>query len=138
MDKPLHLKFAEDDVVVLLLEDDMDDTFLFEKLCSSTFSNVKVITCKTVHKANSILKDLKPDVIFADLNVGDSVGPSSVLDLKKVRPEVPLYVATGMPSDITREECLKAGAYDFFDKSKLNQSLLSEQLEMLGLDIEKL
>lgn len=119
-------------ITFLLVDDDLDDTSLFEEVLSDVDPSINL---RTAINGEIALKDLQkqdvlPDVIFLDLNM-PRMGGKEFLYLIKQNPrlkDIPviMYTTSSQSKDI--EETLMKGAVCFITKpSSLNelQNILS-------------
>ena len=113
---------------VLLVEDNPGDARLLEeflKLSDQTFS---VFREADLSSALCRLDEQHPDVILLDLNLPDSSGVDTVLQVCQQAPGVPVVVLTGLNDEATATQAIQAGAQDYLVKGEINEVLLARTL----------
>ena len=135
---PDNIAFSDPKVKVLLIEDHPGDVLLFKHACKGVFANMDIVTANSVRTALAEMENQTFDVIFSDLNTSDSMGASPVSDLRKIVSDTPIIVLTGIATDITRQECKKAGANALLVKSDLNAHNILQVLEQIGFSATKI
>jgi|GEM_PF-1007146 len=111
--------------VVLLLEDDPDDQFIFQELVHELGAAVPpLIVVEHSAKAARLLKTKQVIACFVDFRLGAESGLDFIRENTPLYPEVPFMLLTGQGGASIDEEALQAGAKDYLKKSELN----SEQL----------
>jgi serine/threonine protein kinase len=113
------------DVGVLIVEDDQDDLFLTIEMLKRTNTSVIVNEAHTLAEAIQITQiNCNIDLILLDLQLPDSSGIETVINVRSVAPYVPIIVLTGQQNTTVGEACIEAGADDFICKNDLNANLL--------------
>lgn len=76
------------------------------------------VLAQTGKEACRLAADPKIEVIFSDLNMNDDTfqGLALIRKLRELRPECPIVVVSGYPSDEYFQECEKLGVVDFLTK----------------------
>lgn len=124
-EKAISLK---DGYKFLVVEDDIDVSFIMKRRLSSLFPKSHVEVAKTLLKGQKYLYENKADLIFLDLNLPDNMGASSVRDLKPYAKNTPIVVTTGLANELTIEEVLKAGASELVLKTDMDKDFLTNIL----------
>lgn len=111
---------ANNDLRILLVDDDMDDTVIFEETLQSINPNIIFHSCPDGQEALDFLSKtaLFPDVIFLDLNMPLLDGKECLKLLKadnswKTIPVI-MYTTSSHSKDI--EETMMSGALGFITK----------------------
>jgi CheY-like chemotaxis protein len=113
---------------ILIVEDAFADIEMTRKKLLRCAPGATLDIARTTMQAMGKLRDKRYDCILLDLNLPDSVGPSSISDIRRTEQHTPIVVLTGFASPITVEEALKAGAQKVLSKSDLSNTLLGETL----------
>jgi len=113
---------------ILIVEDEFVDIEMTRKKLSRCAPQAVLDIAKTTAQAIDMLRGKRYNCILLDLNLPDSVGPSSISDIRKIEKMTPIIVLTGFASPITIEEALKAGAQKVISKSDLSDITLGEAL----------
>jgi len=123
-----HATGISDALDILIVEDELVDIEMTRKKLSRCAPQAVLDIAKTTTQAVDKLRAKRYSCILLDLNLPDSVGPSSISDIRKVEKMTPIIVLTGFASPITVEEALKAGAQKVISKSDLSDITLGEAL----------
>jgi CheY-like chemotaxis protein len=123
-----HSANISDALEILIVEDEFVDVEMTRKKLSRCAPHATLDVAKTTAQAISKLREKRYSCILLDLNLPDSVGPSSISDIRKTEKTTPIIVLTGFASPITVEEALKAGAQKVLSKGDLNDMILGEAL----------
>src|SRR5262245_56141223 len=78
-----------------------------------------------VEQARLAIRELQPDVIILDLQMGDGNGMEIMRETKLLLPSIRIIVFTNHPELQYRQRCLDLGADYFFCKSTDARSLIS-------------
>jgi CheY-like chemotaxis protein len=105
----------------LLVDDDLDDTSLFEEVLQQVDPAVVFASAANGHEALSALRDgiiTRPDIIFLDLNMPRMDGRQCLAALKEddAFKQIPviMYTTSSQPKDV--EQALQNGAVCFITK----------------------
>lgn len=63
-------------------------------LALEEFADLTVHEAENGQKGVELAKSITPDLIFIDLNMPVMNGPSAIREIRKLHPEVPIYVVT--------------------------------------------
>lgn len=113
---------------ILIVEDEFVDMEMTRKKLSRCAPHATTDIAKTTAQAIEKLRSKRYSCILLDLNLPDSVGPSSISDIRKIEKMTPIIVLTGFASPITIEEAIKAGAQKVISKSDLSDITLGDAL----------
>jgi DNA-binding response OmpR family regulator len=110
---------------LLLIEDNCDDARLTERLLNAS-SNPKfqVRTAFTLGEGMKYLKSGGVDIALVDLNLPDSRGIDTVVKIRQFAGDIPVLVLTGNEAPQTVLDSVKAGARDYFVKSRVEPAEL--------------
>lgn len=117
-----------DALSLLIVEDEFVDIEMTRKKLSRCAPRATLDVAKTTTQAIEKMRSKRYHCVLLDLNLPDSVGPSSINDIRKIDKSTPIIVLTGFASPITVEEAIKAGAQKVLSKSDLNDIVLGEAL----------
>lgn len=113
---------------ILLIDDDPEFTrLILTALSAETFD---IRPAATLTLALALLKSFGPDVILADLNLPDSSGFDTFLQVKKHAPGIPIVVLTGLDDDQVAIRAVEFGAQDYLVKDSLQPKLLARSMNM--------
>lgn len=113
---------------ILIVEDEFVDIEMTRKKLARCAPQATLDVEKTTAQAIEKLRAARYHCILLDLNLPDSVGPSSISDIRQIDRQTPIIVLTGFAAPITIEEALKAGAQKVLSKSDLTDITLGEAL----------
>jgi len=108
----------------------IEDCEFFQKLVvcglrDADHTQVFVHPEETLTAGLAALREGRWDVVLADLNLPDSAGLATVRSLRAAAPsDVPIIVLTGVDSEESGIEAIKAGAQDYLLKDRVDGELL--------------
>jgi diguanylate cyclase (GGDEF)-like protein len=106
-------------IFVLVVEDDPADAFILEQqLEAAEPHRFDLTVCPSAAQGLEHLARHGADVVLLDLALPDGPGLDLVEQFRTAAPTVPLVVLTGMQSEATAEETLRAGVQDFLVKGR--------------------
>jgi response regulator of citrate/malate metabolism len=111
---------------LLVVEDDIDVSFIMKRRLTGFFPEGRIELVKTLLDAQKYLYKNNVDLIFLDLNLPDNMGASSVKDVKPYAKGTPIIVTTGLASELTIEEVMKAGATELVLKTDIDKEYLEK------------
>ena len=109
---------------ILLVEDDPGDASLFTEMILEQRRDIAVSVAPRLADAVSHLRELRPDVVFLDMNLPDSVGLPTITAIQHAAPEIPIVVLTGLDDDETGMATVRMGAQDYLVKSGADGKML--------------
>ena len=118
---------ASDTIRVLLIEDNPGDAGLIRRMLR-TAENPPI----EMQHASTFASGLGPlqsgivDLLLLDLALPGSTGFDTIASAIAAAPDVPIIVMTGTDATQTILECIKAGAKDYFVKSRTDPERLIE------------
>ena len=102
----------------LLVEDNWSDAQLFEAIVnSSELGRPKLHHAERFDEALTVLEANAFDVVLLDLHLPDGQGLDLIKQLKKLAPQTPIIVLTGLQSQTVAVSALQEGAQDYLVKS---------------------
>jgi len=114
-----------ENIKILLIEDNPGDTYLIEEHLEE-FANfsyeLKIV--ETLDEALSVLKKQPFDVILLDLELPDSCGINTFLNIHNKNPLIPIIILTGLSDKTIESYALKKGAQEFLVKGQTESRLL--------------
>lgn len=118
------------DPKILIVEDRFADAEITKKKLGRFMSIDTTDVVRTTKQALEKLGEDNFDCILLDLNLPDSIGPSSITEILDVHPRIPIVVLTGFASAVTVEEAMKAGARKVISKNDMDSASLKEALQL--------
>jgi len=110
---------------ILLVEDNKGDAILInEYLCDEAISNYSIEEAESLNQAIELLKADRFDIILLDLNLPDSYGIDTLIEIIKYRNNAGVVLLTGMEDECMGMEAINRGAQDYLVKNKVNPELL--------------
>ena len=119
------------DPKILIVEDRFADAEITKKKLGRFMSVDTAEVVRTTKQALEKLNTDNYDCILLDLNLPDSIGPSSITEILDLHPRIPIVVLTGFASAVTIEEAMKAGARKVISKNDLDSASLKEALQLV-------
>lgn len=129
--------FTKQRVSVLLLEDSAVDVFLFKRLIGETSVVADLHVVASVSQCLQVLLNTKVDIIFVDLNVEDSQGIDTFLQVFSTRPNIPIVVLSGVMDQKVALQTVREGAQNFLVKGDFNEYVL-ERTILFGMQRKKI
>ncbi len=119
---------------ILLIDDDQDDRFLFEKALQKTNQPVEYLQAESCNAALSLMKDdANPDIIFLDINMPEENGYTclEILQNNTRWSHVPIiiYTTSGRTPDVERA---LASAHGYLKKPYDVQTLSGKLLSIIN------
>ncbi|RJQ23271.1 MAG: EAL domain-containing protein [Nitrospiraceae bacterium] len=110
---------------ILLIEDnDGDFRLIKEMLTEATSLSQSLEHSGTLSDGLAKLAKHSFDVVLLDFGLPDSGGINSIAGIKKLAPNVPIVMLTGLEDEGTAISSLKLGAQDYLVKGSVNSGLL--------------
>lgn len=117
------------DPKILIVEDTFADAEITKKKLARFMSINGLTVVRSTREAMEKLRADHFSCVLLDLNLPDSIGPSSIEQIKVADPRVPIIVLTGFAAPVTIEEALKAGAKTVISKNDMDWNSLREAVE---------
>ena len=128
---------------ILLIEDNPGDARLVKEMLYEEGAKVNLDCAARLEEGLKQLKDKVYDIILLDLNLPDSNGFETFLELHKLNPDIPAIILTGIDDKELGLEAVRKGAQDYLVKGKFDGNLLirsisySIERQKLLLQLEK-
>src|ERR1051325_8843051 len=118
---------SEAAIRVLLVEDNPGDAGLIRRMLRTSSDPTFEMQHVTSFSAGAEkLRSGAVDVLLLDLALPGSRGFETIAGALTTAPNVPIIVLTGTDATQTILECIKAGAKDYFVKSRIDRERLIE------------
>ncbi len=112
-------------IKLLLIEDDPADTELFKDILSDIrHATIDIACANRLSSAFKYLEDGSIDVILTDLDLPDSHGLDTVININEKFLEVPVIVLSGFDHEDLAIESVKLGAQDYLIKGQIDADRL--------------
>ncbi|MEZ4466136.1 MAG: diguanylate cyclase [bacterium] len=116
---------------VLIVEDDVDDARIFQRLLSRLEGPYTGVVAHTCEEALARLRSGSWDVVFVDHHLPDCYGQELIPQIQALDPTLPVAMLTGQGDEALAVAVMKAGAWDYLRKGDLNGPLLEQTLRSL-------
>lgn len=114
---------------LLLVEDNPGDAKLIEALLyGRDWDDQTTRVADTLGMALTTLADSQVDAVLLDLRLPDGDGVECVHAVRRVVPDVPVVVLTGIDDENLALSCIEAGAQDYVCKAEMNTQGLHRAL----------
>lgn len=118
-----------DEYCILLVEDNSADVKLFTSYINEiTEFSTNCITVSTLKDTIEALESQKFDIVFLDLNLPDSKGFDTVVEIFKHGFDLPIVVLSGLSDNELALMAIKLGAQDYIVKDELTNVVLAKTL----------
>ena len=118
---------------VLLIEDNPGDAGLIRRMLARTVDPpVELHHVTTFSAAMEPLRSGSVSLLLLDLGLPGSKGFETIATALSVAPAIPVVVLTGTDEAQTILECIKAGAKDYFVKSRIDPERLIQVIGRWG------
>ena len=115
-------------IEILLVEDTPSDAKLVERALKSSPTHSAINWVQTLSEAKCLLAQSKFDVVLADLNLPDSEGLDTIVELRKASDQLPIIALTGQEGDVGLA-AIRAGANDFISKGSVSEPVISRAIK---------
>jgi DNA-binding NarL/FixJ family response regulator len=118
---------SPDSIRVLLIEDNPGDAGLISRMLRTAEDPaIEMRHATSFATGLSVLESGTVDVLLLDLALPGSTGFDTIANAIAAAPHIPIIVLTGTDASQTILECIKAGAKDYFVKSRTDPERLIE------------
>lgn len=107
---------------ILVIDDEESIRFTFAAFLSK--EGHEVIAAASYPDAVDLLVRKPPDLIFADIILGNHMGTEVLAEVKQRKLKCPVVMITGLPTVETAAESVRQGAYDYLAKPIAKETLL--------------
>lgn len=119
----------EDSTRVLLVEPDREDQFIFAKmLVRGALDRYALRTVDRLGAVEPLFQEFRPDVVVTELNLPDSQGFRTFLDVHRIAGPTPCVVLTGTDDRGLGVRAIQHGAQDFLVKGEFSPASLDRAL----------
>lgn len=112
------------DKTILVVEDEEDSRFLFEKTLKKTRAEVLYVN-NGIAAVNMIKCKPNIDMVLMDIRLPLMDGISATSAIKELNPEMPVIIQTAYELIYAKDEAIKCGCDDFISKPIHAGTLLS-------------
>jgi signal transduction histidine kinase len=119
---------AHDQIRILLVEDNAGDACLMKGFLGESSLNFEVSHRVRLSEATEYLTHDRPDAVLLDLGLPDSQGLATLRETRKVAPEVPVVILTGLNDEELAVRALKEGAQDYLLKGQIASNSLVQSM----------
>lgn len=115
---------------ILIIDDDQIDTLFIRKLLSQSHLPVSHIeNAESLSQAFAILDNNKFDAVLLDLNLPDSAGIDTLVEISKRYPQIASVVITGQHPDDLDDKNAAAGTQEYLVKGDYNAETLTKSIQ---------
>ncbi len=104
---------------ILLVDDNSTDLLLTQSHIEK-IHNTTITTAESISTTETLLKEQAFDAILLDLCLPDAIGLEGLIKLRRLVPEMPIVVLTGVNDEELGIMALQRGAQDYLIKGKEN------------------
>lgn len=116
----------------ILIIDDEVDVLEFQK-SYLTRRKYDVLTAANTPLGLEAVKNGSPDIVFCDLRLEtDTSGLNIIEEIKKIKPEIIVYLITGIIDRDIEEKAISEGAKEVLHKPITNEALEGKIKEAIG------
>ena len=110
---------SDNSLKILLVEDsDTDAMLLQENILSSGTMDISVSVVQSLNGAEEHLKNNHTDAMLLDLTLPDSSGLDTVRRARRISPDLPIVVLTGVDDENMGVEAMRTGVQDYLVKGQ--------------------
>jgi signal transduction histidine kinase len=125
----MTLSAAQNETVVLLVEDDRDDFFLTQDVLQSVPNHkYSVVWAGSYERANLELLERTYDIALVDYRIGERTGLEFIREAGRSFPDTPMILLTGVIDPHIDRAAEEAGAADFLEKGAITPELLDRSI----------
>ncbi len=118
-------------ISILLVEDNPDDAFLLERHLKREGLSVRLRRVDTAQEMEELLRQSSPpDIVLADYKLPSFSGPEALKLLRSLDQDIPFIMMSGVISEETAVEAMRAGANDYVSKQNLARLVPAIQREI--------
>ncbi len=108
-------------VKIVIVEDLSSDIELIERKLESLETQCEVRVVADEVNLCKVIKTFKPDIVLSDYKLPGFSGMEALKIVKEADEDIAFIIVTGSMNEMTAVECLKAGAWDYVIKEKLEK-----------------
>ncbi len=120
---------------VLLIEDNPDDILIIQAYLqeatqlASQYILFDIVIAQTLKDAKTHLKVQPFHVILLDLNLPDTMGVETIIELQEEIIQTPMIILTGIKDEAFASDFLSMGIQDYIEKGELDAHLLLRTIQ---------
>jgi len=115
---------------VLLIEDDPDDMALIQRMFRKLEKpHFKLNVSKSLNEGLNELSSLEYHVLLLDLNLPDSAGFDTFIQVREQASKIPIIILTGLSDEELGVKAVREGAQDYLVKGEFDQKLLARSID---------
>jgi DNA-binding response OmpR family regulator len=115
-------------MIILLIEDNPGDVRLLKEMLYKEEAKVELACAASLEEGLKHLKDNEYGIILLDLNLPDSKGFETFLEVHKRNTDIPVIILTGIDDKELGLEAVRKGAQDYLVKGKFDGNLLMRSI----------
>jgi DNA-binding response OmpR family regulator len=116
------------DNFVLIVDDEEDICFLLGSVLSKR--KYSIVYANTLQDAYSKLGNIKPSIVFLDLNLPDGYGLDAISTIRQLHPHTKIAIISAYDTQRDRHLAKQRGAHIFIEKP-FNHQVIDSSLEKL-------
>jgi serine phosphatase RsbU (regulator of sigma subunit) len=109
---------------ILLVEDDDEDALLVKEELHDVPGAPQLQRARSIAEAAELLKTIQPECALLDLGLPGYGGLEALTALRKLSPELPVVVLTGMADEQQGIDSLSSGAQDYLVKGSVDGAII--------------
>ena len=113
---------------ILLVEDNHVDVMRLKSELGATSASFAISHVETLADATQILETETFDIILLDLGLPDSRGLETFLEMKRLAPNIPVVVMSGLDDETLAIDAVANGAQDYICKDRWDCHLIVRSL----------
>jgi two-component system, OmpR family, KDP operon response regulator KdpE len=110
---------------VLIVDDEHDICFLLGRMFRK--KNYIVAIANTLNDGLAQLVEIKPSILFLDINLPDGSSLDVLKNIRKENPQVKIVVMSANDGEFEKEKAFESGA-DLFISKPINKEIINETL----------
>ena len=111
-------------LTLLLVEDDRGDAVLVEELIADAAADIGCAWAPSMGDAERQLTLAQPDCVLLDLNLPDANGIDALQHIRRLAPDTPIVVLTGLNDEHFGISAVASGAQDYLVKGRVEPEML--------------
>ncbi|MBN2664759.1 MAG: response regulator [Bacteroidales bacterium] len=120
----------EKNLNILIIEDNTGDIILLQEyLNSNKLGEFSIFIANTLSQAKNRIKENNLDVILLDLNLPDSNGLQTFIEIEKIANETAIIILTEIDNNEIAVDAVNMGAQDFILKSNISDCFLNKSIK---------
>ena len=112
----------------LIIDDEADICFLLGNVLKQ--KNYEVVNSNTLKEGRNKLQELKPELLFLDINLPDGSSLGSIKGIRKDFPDLKIVVMSAHDGNAEKKTAIQSGA-NFFLSKPLSQEVIESSIEQL-------